>query len=1194
MFKRMVPKGIMVASLAIGISFFGGSITVNAIQNGGGYAITSQLEGVGYSSTLYDADNGLPTSDANYILSDKNGNIWIGGYAGIVQYDGNNFERLDSSDGLTSGRTIFQDSKGRIWFGTNDNGIVLKDGDEFTRYTYKEGLPASMIRSFEEDSNGNIYVATTDGVCVIGEDLVLKNIEHSSLDNAYIIRLSGDGKGNIYGNTRNGEIFLIKKGSLETFINGEDLGLGNVTAIFADEKNPGKVYIGNDAGQVFYGEFGQDAEELETIDVSPAIHVNWISRACGRIWIIAENIVGYLDEEGNYRVLEDIPVDSGIEMLTEDFQGNLWLASSRQGVAKIVTNNFHNLTAQAGLEEDVVNATCLLDNQLYIGMDKGLKIIDENGDAVTNSLTEYLDGTRVRCITRDNDGNLWISCYTNGKGLVRYSSDGQIQSYNEENGFISNGVRTAILASDGSIIVGTNAGVAIMKDGQMTDTYGIEEGLENTVCLNLSEGPNGQIAVGTDGGGLSIIEGSKITNYNRDEGLTADVILRVKWDDARQLYWIVTSNSIQYMKNGVIYQVNEFPYSNNFDIYFDSNGNAWVLSSDGIYCLNADDMVNNAALDYQLYDSKSGLSSTPTSNSFCELDEEGNLYIAERTGVDKVNINNFFQQNSEIRLGLNDITCNDQEILPNEEGVYVLPADAGRIQINANVLNYTLSNPSIRMYLEGYEGEGITVYQSNLAPLEYTGLTYGQYKLHIQLVDEATGEAYQDNVYAIEKKPHFMELMLVKVLLLLLLAFVAGFIVWRILSGTIIRRQYKEIAAAKAEAERASTAKSRFLANMSHEIRTPINTIMGMDEMILREDTTDVPKDYSNSMTSYAFDIRTAAESLLELINDILDISKIESGKMNLVEIEYSPEELIRGMITMIRIKSDEKDLNFDIDIDENIPSRLYGDMGKIKQIVINLLTNAVKYTKEGGFSLRVSVMEKDEESCKLLFGVKDSGIGVKPEDMAKLFSAFERLEEQKNNHIQGTGLGLDISRQFAGLMNGTLECESEYGKGSDFTFVVEQKIVNAVPIGKFEEEKIVRIRESYKPKFVAPDAAVLIVDDNKINLNVMKGLLSATKMFISTAQSGEECLDKLKTGTFNLVFLDYLMPGMDGVETLHQIRRRFPDLPVYALTANIEPEGEQFYTSRGFNGYFAKPIDTDMLESTILKNLPEDIVQIL
>ena len=424
----------------------------------------------------------------------------------------------------------------------------------------------------------------------------------------------------------------------------------------------------------------------------------------------------------------------------------------------------------------------------------------------------------------------------------------------------------------------------------------------------------------------------------------------------------------------------------------------------------------------------------------------------------------------------------------------------------------------------------------------------------------------------------------------LFLMLATGIVVWRIMRLTI-KKQYEEISQAKDEAERANAAKSRFLANISHEIRTPINTIMGMNEMVLREDARGVPKGYFLSMMNYSLDIRNASESLLSIINDILDISKIESGKMHLVEQDYDTQDMLRSIVSMIRMRSTEKELIFDVVIDELLPRRLFGDAGKIKQIVLNLLTNALKYTEKGGFALHVSMEERDDDTCKICFSVKDTGIGVKKENLEKLFTAYERFDEVKNSGIQGTGLGLNISRKFAQLMGGNLTCESVYGKGSEFIFVVSQKIRDASPVGIFKEHDDGMVHGPYVPLFVAPDADVLVVDDTPMNLNVIKGLLKPTRVYVTTAKSGAECLEKLKETKFNVVFLDHQMPVMDGLETVARIRETDPDLPVYALTANTTVD-EDFYISKGFNGYLTKPIDSRALETIILDNLPEHIVK--
>ncbi|MDC7293385.1 response regulator [Butyrivibrio sp. DSM 10294] len=1161
----------------------------NAVPIGGGFAASGQSGSVGYSAVMYDETNGLITSDANYILGSSDGYIWIGSYSGIFRYDGNVFEKIDHSEGLTSARGLFEDSKGRIWVGTNDNGVVVIDGEDITWITYKEGLPSSSIRVFAEDHDGNVYIGTTAGVCYADEKLRIHPMYDERLNEERVLRLDCDLDGTIYGSTQSGKVFSLKDTRVHQVFESSDLGISKITTMIADPEHIGYVYICTEDSYLYHGRFGSMTNGMKRISVYPLSGIHWINYDCGRIWISSINQVGYLDENNQFNLLEDLPVDSGIEMMTSDYQGNLWIASSNQGVVKIVSSNFLDMTGKRGLNKELVNTTCILDGVLYVGTDSGLRVL-ENGSLVTNALTKFIADARVRCIISDRQKNLWIATFNHSLGVVCLQRSGKIVNYTVEDGLPGNEIRCISEASDGSILVGTNEGLAVIKNEEVVRCVDASSGLKNNVFLTICEGDNGNILAGTDGDGIYVIQGVGIDKIGRTKDLTSDVVRRIKKDNIDDLYWVVTSNSIEYLKDGAITPVTTVPISNNYDLFFDDNNGIWIVSSYGIYNVSRDDMLNDSVTDYRLFTMANGLSSTPTSNSFSCMDADGNIYIAGRHGVCKVNTRQFFRQRMDVKAVLKSVYCGDERILPDEQGRYVLPSADSRVKISAAVLDYTLVDPQVHIYMDGNQKDDVLVAKSKLTPLEYTGMSSGDYTLHLQVLAGSNTQVILENSYSFTKQPRMTELLIVRILGFVLIAAFAGLIVWRVMAGTVIRRQYDEIKHARDEAQRANSAKTRFLANISHEIRTPINTILGMDEMIMREDPANVPKGYFLAMMNYALDIKNASDALLGLINDLLDISKIESGKMHLVEQEYDVSDLLRSIVSMIRVKSTEKELTFDVVVDETVPTRLYGDAGKIKQIVINLLTNAVKYTEKGGLVLSVSMPERQDDIIKIRYSVKDTGIGVKAEDKEKLFTAYERLDEQKNSAIQGTGLGLDISRRFAELMGGTLVCESVYGEGSDFILTIEQKIVDRTPIGFFVEHDESVASGPYVPQFIAPDADVLVVDDTPMNLTVIKGLLKATKIFVTTAESGEECLEKMKTTRFNVVLLDHMMPGMDGVETVAKIRETDKDIPVYALTANASV-GEEFYRSKGFTGYLAKPIDSLALEKTIMKHLPEEIM---
>ncbi|MCR5511490.1 MAG: response regulator [Lachnospiraceae bacterium] len=1191
---RRSKIGIMaaVAVFSIAVSVMLSSFTALADNSliGGGFAATGQIKNVSYTTELYDATNGLPTSDANCVLGASDGYVWIGGYSGIIRYDGSVFTRMDTSSGLTSGREMYEDKHGRIWVGTNDNGVVVIDGNDSTHITYREGLPSSSIRSFAEDGSGNVYIATTAGLCYADPSLKIHIVDDVRFNDDRVFQLNCDPVGRVYGHTQKGYFFRIEHCMVESVHDGNKLGFGKITSVLPDPAHNGKAYIANSDGDLYYGDYGVSSIQMKRIPTDPLDSIQRIDSECGRIWVSSSSMVGYLDAKDRFVPLEDIPLDSGIEYLSSDFQGNIWIASSTRGVCKIVTNSFYDLYAGAGMEPEVVNASCLHNGCLYIGTNNGLRILDQNGKQVEDELTEHLDGARIRCIKEGVDGDIWISTFANDIGLVRQSADGTIKDYVDSAGMPSDEVRCTKILSDGTVYAGTNNGLAIIENGLVRGSVSDRDVIQNTVFLTVEEGDNGDIYVGTDGDGIYVINGEDIKRIGRDEGLTSDVVMRIIRDDVRGIFWVVTSNSLQYIRGSEVHTVTSFPYNNNYDMYF-AGDDVWVLASSGLYVVKAEEMTEDNVTDYKLFTVANGLTNTPTSNSYSCIDDEGYLYISGRNGVCKINLDMLSAEQVPVKAGISSVYYGDQQILPDENGKYIFPSQDERITITPSVLDYSLMNPIVSVYMEGDEEGGLTVPRSNLGTLEYTGLKYGDYTLHVKVMDSAGRTELLDETFKIEKRARFEELPIARLLTVIIVGAVTGFAVWRFIKSTVINRQYAEIRKAKEEAERANTAKSRFLANMSHEIRTPINTIMGMNEMALREDATDVPKPYYVSMINYSLDIRNAAESLLSLINDVLDMSKIESGKMNLVEVDYDTQDMLRSIVSMIRMRSNEKELIFDVTIDEMLPARMYGDSGKIKQVVLNLLTNALKYTNLGGFSLNVSMDEMRDDVCKLRFSVKDTGIGIKEEDMDKLFSAYERLDEQKNNGIQGTGLGLDISRRFAELMGGTLTCESKYGRGSEFTLTVEQKITDVTPIGIFKEHEDNSKKGPYVPQFIAPDADILVVDDTPMNLTVIRGLLKATRVFVTTASSGEECLEKIKETKFNVVLLDHMMPDMDGVETVARIRETDPNLPVYALTANAA-NTEEFYKSKGFNGYLAKPIDSTLLEKTIMKHLPEEIMK--
>ncbi len=408
-----------------------------------------------------------------------------------------------------------------------------------------------------------------------------------------------------------------------------------------------------------------------------------------------------------------------------------------------------------------------------------------------------------------------------------------------------------------------------------------------------------------------------------------------------------------------------------------------------------------------------------------------------------------------------------------------------------------------------------------------------------------------------------------------------------------VREAQKEAAVAV----RASETKTNFLANMSHEIRTPMNAILGMDEMILREAKNN------EKITRYASDIKSAGNMLLSIINDILDLSKIESGKMELIPSEFEICSVINDLINIVKRRADDKGLEFIFDADENIPIRFFGDELRARQIMLNIVNNAVKYTDAGSVRVNLDMSTegiapddlKKGDKITIIVTVIDTGIGIKEEDLAKLFQPFDRLEETKNRNIEGTGLGLSIANNYAKLMGGRIDVESRYKEGSVFTAYIPMEVVDPVPIGDFAERiRTIQSKDSTeKATIIAPGASALIVDDNEMNLEVISGLMERTRIKVDVALSGPEGIEKMERRRYDIIFLDQMMPGMDGITTLKEMHSRYDmrGVSVIALTADAVAGAREYYLNNGFDDYVSKPVKAEDLESALKNHLPKNFI---
>ena len=722
-----------------------------------------------FSAVLYDNTNGLPTSEANAIVQTSEGFIWIGSYGGLIRYDGNTFVRMDSTSGITSIKCLFVDNRDRLWIGTNDNGVAVMERGELRKWGKLDGMKSAHTRAITGDQNGTVYVATTCGIVTIDPEGNLRMMEEEAIAEANMRDLRMGSDGIIYGVTNFGDLMKIRDGKLISFLRADESPVQGVATMLPDPTKPGSLWFeGGDFG-FYHASYGETLTDLEKIDIQPLSSVQQMEYIDGKVWICSSNGIGVLGEDGLH-VLEGLPMNNSIGHVMRDYLGNLWFTSTRQGVMKVVPNPFSDLFERYGLQKRVVNSTCMCEGKLFVATDNGLIVIGENGpvsslpltkavtntgeDAEADDLIALLDGCRIRSVIRDSRDRLWISTWRKF-GLLRYEK-GELTVIPQGDGPLANSLRAVSERRDGTILVALTGGVNVIDGDRIIASYGEADGIVNTESLTVEEGTNGDIVLGSNGGGIYIINETGVRNINVEDGLPSDIVMRLKRDPKRDLIWIVTSNAIAYMTPDYqVTTVQKFPYSNNFDLFENSKGDMWVLSSNGIYVTPAEELIANGEINPVYYSIANGLPCITTANSYSDLTPEGDLYIAGTTGICKVNIEQPFENVDELKATVPFVEVDGRMLYPNADGAFVIPSDTQKLTVYSYVFNYSLSDPQVSFRLDGFERSGTTVNRSEMVPVGYTNLRGGTYHYTMQLKDSLGRGDREVSVLIIKEKAFY-------------------------------------------------------------------------------------------------------------------------------------------------------------------------------------------------------------------------------------------------------------------------------------------------------------------------------------------------------------------------------------------------------------------------------------------------------
>lgn len=724
--------------------------TVYAEENGEGYEFEK------YIRITYDDENGLKGGMANDIVQTKDGVLWIGTYGGLYRYGGTEIEWMDDIEAVRTVNCLYTDEAGRLWIGTNDNGLAIFINDRVTNVLNKKaGFPSNSVRCITESSNGLYYVGTTDSLVVVTLSSGLK-VYDTIPEILYTKSICADAEGNIVAVTDKGLMYLIRGTEI---IAKRKMDRENEMYTSCTFDEDGKLYAGSSVNTVeVFDISGGQLEKQSEMECGELSGINSLTFSDeGILLICADNGAGYLHGEGRYFDIDMNSFNSSIEKVLVDYQGNLWFTSSRLGLMCLCCSVFNEINVYDGLSGNVVNTVLEWQNEMYIGTDSGLEIIKEKSGKRENGLTEALKNIRIRCLMEDSYGNLWIC--TSGKGIWMVSEDGKITKYDSKAGAEGDKFRSVMEMKNGVIAAAGDYGITFIENGKISGKIAGKEGLTNPKVLSLCEREDGTILAGTDGNGIAVLyDGKVIKTFKQEDGLSSEIILRIVRNKDENGFFIVTGNGLCYMDSDENIRVLEnFPYYNNYDILEGGNGELFVLSSAGIYIVDKEELLSGAEVKYLLLDARKGLRVALTPNAWNYMDEEGNLYLSGDMGVVHFNVSQYDISVRSYRMILKEIVADGESIAIEKGTEIVIPAGTASVVITPEIVNFSINDPKVSMYMENLDVQPKVMLQSEMSSVTYANLPAGRYTFHLAILDSRTGDVIVENTYKLVKEREIYE-----------------------------------------------------------------------------------------------------------------------------------------------------------------------------------------------------------------------------------------------------------------------------------------------------------------------------------------------------------------------------------------------------------------------------------------------------
>ncbi len=734
--KKIFGSGIL--ALMICGSLFRGTDTV--------YADT--IDETAYVQQVFDGDHGLPFGHVNDISQTNDGMLWVGSDSGLYRFNGRNFVQIKGNDNLKKVNCIYVDQEGRLWVGTGNNGLMIViNGEISNTLNSLNGLPYDSVKGITQSTDGDYYIGTTDGIAVVE---IKNGISVSKLIPGIrnVQGVSADPDGNVAAVTAEGRVFVIKNREIRMEMpqTGRNTGF---TACAFDEN--GVLYAGTTDGRIITFILGESGAEVSETITCGGNKINDISFDADTPFVLTERGIGTL-KENVFRHMDTGDFNSAVEAMTVDYQGNLWFSSSRRGLLRLSETIFPNINIRYDLPTEETNTTCIKDDILYIGTNRGLSILDmSTGKSIQNKLTELLRETAVWCIIADSENRLWICADTDG--LICVMPEGEIKVFDGRRYALISGVHMCTELSDGRIATGGNGVLKLIRNENNILSIPLSEEMQNSQILSICEQSDGRLFIGTNGEGIAVIKDEKVTEMiKKADGLASDIVWRIVSDEEDDKLFVVTDSGLNYINRGGISLISGIPTTEIYDIISDTEGEVFVLASTGIYAVRKGALLSNRRFTYTLVDFKSGFKGDLTENAWNERTEDRKLYLSTNQGVILFDMDHYLPEVQSYRLMVSEVRL-DGKSFPAERGTELtVERDVEEIEFVSEVINFLPAEPKISYYLEGFDSGYKTVAQSDLSGIIYRNVPPGNYTFHLTIMDETNGRIREESTYGLMKK----------------------------------------------------------------------------------------------------------------------------------------------------------------------------------------------------------------------------------------------------------------------------------------------------------------------------------------------------------------------------------------------------------------------------------------------------------